>query len=104
MNPAQPSTLMSLFPMLSIVAIFYFLLIRPQQKQAKEQEKMLQALKKGDRVLMNGGFYGTIIGLRGQDLELKIAENVKIFASRAAVARLANPGAELAAETVTPGA
>ena len=93
MTPAAaPSPFASLVPIIVIFAIFYFLLIRPQQQQAKEHEKMLANLQKGDRVLMNGGFYGVITAFKGQDLELKIAENVKVVASRSSVARLAPEG------------
>lgn len=92
MQPA-PSPLASLAPVLAIFVIFYFLLIRPQQKRAKEQEQMLKALKKGDRVLTSGGLYGTITNLKGQELELKIAENVKVSVSRSSVAQVINPSA-----------
>jgi len=84
----QPSPLTSLAPILLIFGIFYLLLIRPQQKKMKERDRTLNALKKGDRVLMNGGIYGTILGLKGNDLELKIAENVKVQVSRSAVSQL----------------
>ncbi len=90
MNQAPPNPLMSLLPIAAIFLIFYFLIIRPQQKQAKEHQKMLEALKKGDRVLTNGGIYGTIVGFRGTDIELKVAENLKILVARSAVSRLAN--------------
>jgi len=101
MNPAQPSPIVSMFPVLAIFAVFYFLVIRPQQKQQKEHEEMLSTLKKGDRVLLNGGIYGVVVSLRGQDLELKIAENVKIVAARSAVSKLANPSGQLPAEQPT---
>lgn len=85
---AGPNPIMSFVPIIAIFLIFYFLIIRPQQKQQREHEKMLQALKKGDRVLTNGGLYGTIVGFRGDALELKIAENVKVLVARAAISRL----------------
>ena len=95
MNPAQPPLIVSLAPVIAIFLIFYFLVIRPQQKQMKEHKEMLEALKKGDRVLTSGGIYGTIVSLRGPDLEVKIAENVKVLMTRASVTRLANPTEEL---------
>ncbi len=95
MNPVPPSPLVSLVPILVIFAIFYFLLIRPQQQQQREHEKMLADLKKGDRVLLSGGLYGTITGFKGADLELKIADNLKVLAARSCVARLVQ-------ETETP--
>ncbi len=100
MNAAQPNPLAGFVPLAAMIAIFYFLVIRPQQAQAKDHDKMLAALKKGDRVLTNGGFYGTILNLRGADLEVRIADNVKIVITRAAVAKLAN-GPELAAAPET---
>ncbi|MBI4051475.1 MAG: preprotein translocase subunit YajC [Elusimicrobia bacterium] len=87
MQPA-PSPFISLIPLLAIFGIFYFLLIRPQQKQAKEHEKMLQALKRGDRVITSGGLYGTITTIKGTDLELKIAENVRVMIARSAVTKV----------------
>lgn len=95
MNPAQPSPLMSFLPIAAIFAIFYFLIIRPQQKQMKEHQKMLEGLAKGDRVLTNGGIYGTIVALKGPDLEVKISDEVKVTVSRACISKLANPKAEL---------
>ena len=89
MNPAAPNPITSLIPIAAIFLIFYFLLIRPQQKQAQEHEKMLKALNKGDRVLTNGGIYGVIVGFKGHDLELEIAKSVKVLVSRASVSRLA---------------
>lgn len=87
---AQPNPLMSMIPILAIFLIFYFLIIRPQQKQAREHQKMLEALQKGDRVLTNGGLFGTIVGFRGDAVELKIAENVKVLVARSAISKLAN--------------
>jgi preprotein translocase subunit YajC len=83
-------------PTIAIYAIFYFLVIRPQQKQVSEHKKMLEALKKGDRVLTSGGVYGTVVSLRGPDVELKVADNVKLLVARSAITQLANPSAELA--------
>ena len=95
MTPAQPPLLVSLAPVIAIFVIFYFLVIRPQQKQMKEHKRMLEALKKGDRILTSGGIYATVVSLRGPDLEVKIAENVKVLMSRSSVTRLANPSEEL---------
>lgn len=91
MNPAaQPSPLASFIPVIAIFLIFYFLVIRPQQKQVQEQKKMLDGLKKGDRVLTNGGIYSVILAVQGQDLIVKIAEGVKITIARSSVAKLVN--------------
>ena len=79
---------MSLVPIIAIFIIFYFLLIRPQQKQQKAHEKMLSDLKKGDRILTTGGLYGTIVGVKGNDLEVRFSENVKLTVARSAAAKL----------------
>lgn len=91
--PPQPNPIISLVPIAAIFVIFYFLLIRPQQKQQKEHEKMLEGLKKGDKVLTTGGLYGTILGVKGDDLEVRFAENVKLILARSAVAKLVSAGA-----------
>lgn len=91
MNPAAagPNPIASFVPLIAMVAIFYFLVIRPQQKQAKEHDAMLKALKKGDRVLTNGGFYVSIMNVRASDLEVLLGDS-KVVMSRSAVTRLAN--------------
>ncbi len=94
----QGNPLISLLPIVAIFLIFYFLLIRPQQKQQKAHEKMLEALKKGDKILTSGGFYGTIVGIKGTDLEVRFAENVKLTVARSAVAKLISSGSEDEAE------
>jgi preprotein translocase subunit YajC len=68
-----------------ILLIFYFLLIRPQQKRVKEHNDMVNALKVGDKVLTNGGIYGRVSKLNGSELSLEIAPNVEISVERMAV-------------------
>lgn len=85
---ATPNPLMNLVPIVAIFAIFYFLLIRPQQKQASEHEAMLKNLKVGDKVLTTGGLYGSITGFRGDDLEVTFSQTVKLTVARSAVARV----------------
>lgn len=75
-----------LFVILATFAIFYFILIRPQQKKQKELQKMIAALKKGDRVMTTGGIFGTVAGFKDSILVLKIAEDVKIEVLKSAVA------------------
>ena len=90
MNPAAtPNPLAGFVPLIAMVGIFYFLVIRPQQKQQKEHESMLKALKKGDRVLTSGGFYATIVNLRGGDLEVRLGD-MKVVMTRSAVSKLSN--------------
>lgn len=72
----------------AIFAIFYFLLIRPQQKQKKERQRMLSAIKRGDRVVTSGGLHGTIVGLNEQTVTLRIADQVRVEVDRAALGRV----------------
>jgi preprotein translocase subunit YajC len=94
----QGNPIISLLPIVAIFIIFYFLLIRPQQKQQKAHDKMLEGLKKGDKILTSGGFYGTIVGIKGSDLEVRFAENVKLTVARHAVAKLISSESENEAE------
>ena len=74
-------------PMLVLMfVIFYFLLIRPQQKKAKAHKAMLGNIKKGDKILTNGGIFGRVTGLDEQTLTLEIAPQVRIKVSRGHVA------------------
>ncbi len=84
----QASWMTSLLPLAVIFAIFYFLMIRPQQKQAKKVKEMLAALKKGDRVITRGGLMGTIYGIADGIVTLELAENIRIKVSREAIAGL----------------
>jgi preprotein translocase subunit YajC len=93
---------MNMLPLAAIFAIFYFLLIRPQQKQQKEHEQMLKDLKKGDKILTAGGHYGTITGfLPNDDLEVQHAHNVKLTVARHAVSRLVSSEADDKAKTAS---
>jgi preprotein translocase subunit YajC len=76
----------SFLPLIFIFVIFYFLLIRPQSKKAKDHKTMLENLKKGDKIITSGGIHGLIENIDADTLTIKIAENVKIKASRSAVA------------------
>ncbi|MDI3257494.1 MAG: preprotein translocase subunit YajC [Kyrpidia sp.] len=66
-------------------AIFYFLLIRPQQKRQKERQAMLSQLQKGDRVVTIGGIHGTIVDLDDDKVTLRVAETTKIVFERSAI-------------------
>ena len=65
--------------------MFYFLLIRPQQKQRKEQENLLKNIKSGDRVLLNSGIYGIVTNVKDKSFMVKIADNVKVEVTKSAV-------------------
>jgi preprotein translocase subunit YajC len=77
-----------LLPLLAIFAIFYFLLIRPQQKQKQDRARMLAAVKKGDRIVTTGGLHGTIVGLNEHTVILRVADQVKLELDRAAIGRV----------------
>lgn len=84
--------LMAFLPMIAIFVVFYFLLIRPQQKRAKEQKAMLEALQKGDEIVTAGGVVGKISKLTDQYAVVEIAPNVEMTVQRAAVATLLPKG------------
>jgi preprotein translocase subunit YajC len=80
--------LMGFLPLILIFVIFYFLLIRPQQKRAKEHKSMLDSLKKGDKVVTSGGEYGVVEEVKTNTVIVKIAENVKVKYGKAYIAAL----------------
>src|SRR5271170_4695903 len=83
---AQPSGIALFLPMVLIMVIFYFLMIMPTQRRQKKVAEMLKNLKTGDKVITNGGIYGTIVGLEDESVQLRIAEQVKVKISRSAIA------------------
>ncbi len=91
--PAGPASILPvLLPSVLIFAVFYFLMIRPQQKKQQEQKDMLANLKTGDQIITTGGLYGTIIKF-GEDnrVKVRIAENVTVEIARSAITE--KPGA-----------
>jgi len=84
--------LMTFLPMIAIFVVFYFLLIRPQQKKAKEARAMLDALQKGDEIVTAGGVLGKISKLGDQYLTVEIASGTEIMVQRGAVAQLLPKG------------
>ena len=72
----------------AIFAIFYFLLIRPQQRQRREREALLRAVKRGDRVVTTSGMHGTVTGLDDATITLRVADQVKITFDRSAIGRV----------------
>ena len=75
----------------AIFAIFYFMIIRPQQKKAKEREALVSALNKGDKVVTNGGMHGTIAGLDEKTCLIDFGNNIKIKFDRSAIANIESP-------------
>lgn len=88
----QGDPLMSFLPLIFIFVVFYFLLIRPQAKKAKEHKQMVEALAKGDEVVTNGGLLGRIAKVGDNFIELDIAEGTTVKVQRHAVANLMPKG------------
>ena len=72
----------------AIFAIFYFMIIRPQQKKAKEREKMLSEIQKGDKIVTGGGIHGTVAGIDEKTCLIDVGNNVKMKFERSAVASI----------------
>lgn len=97
--PSGGGALGQFVPLIAIFAIFYFLVLRPQSKKAKEHQKLLSELKKGDEVVTSGGIIGKISGLTDTELVLQVQEGVRLRVTRASVqgaygAAAAKPAAE----------
>lgn len=81
-----PNPIVSLMPLIFMFAIFYFLLIRPQQKKQKEHARMMSELKKNDDIVTTGGIHGTIVNVKDKTFTLRVDDNVKIEITKSAVA------------------
>ena len=88
----QGDALTSLLPLVFIFIVFYFLLIRPQSKKAKEHKQMVEALAKGDEIVTNGGLLGRITKVGDNFVELEVAEGVTVKVQRQAAASLMPKG------------
>ncbi len=75
----------SLIPILLMFVIFYFILIRPQQKQARKHQDFVKNLKPGDRVVTTGGLHGTVTGMTDTTITLEVADKVRVKVTRSAV-------------------
>ena len=89
-QPPQ-NLLVTMMPLVFIFVIFYFLLIRPQQKKQKEHEKLVQAVKTGDQVVTSSGIHGTISNVKDKTVIVKIADNVKVEFDRSAIVAVEKP-------------
>ena len=81
----QPGLMEALFPFIILFIVFYFLLIRPQSKRAKEHKSMVDAISKGDEIVTQGGLYGRVSEVREEYLQVKLADNVEVKLQRGAV-------------------
>jgi preprotein translocase subunit YajC len=76
-------------PLILMFAIFYFLLIRPQQKKAKAHKQLLASIKKGDRVVSSGGLHGVVTGLTDEVVTMEIAPKIRVKVSRGSISGVA---------------
>jgi preprotein translocase subunit YajC len=88
---AQPqgqsqNPIVAFLPLVLLIVIFYFMLIRPQQKRTKEHRNMIEALKSGDKVFTIGGMRGTIAAVDDSKIVLRVADNVKVSFNKSAIA------------------
>jgi len=90
-NP-QMGILANLFPLALILLIFYFIMIKPQQKQQREFKKMLEGLKKNDQVVTIGGVHGTIVNVKERTFVVRVDDNTRLEIDKSAVARLVKIG------------
>ena len=89
MSPAaSPNPIVSFVPMIVVIGILYFLIIRPQQQQAKDHRRLVDNLKPGDRVITQGGIHGTVTTIKGGVVQVKIADNVKVDVTRTAITQV----------------
>lgn len=86
----EPNVIAGLLPFALMFVVLYFLILRPQMKKTKDQQRMIDELEKNDEIVTSGGIHGTILNIKDDILVVKIAENVKIEISRAAVSRVKN--------------
>jgi preprotein translocase subunit YajC len=84
----SPGGIMNFIPLIFIFGVFYFMIIRPQQKKQKEHASMLQSLKKNDDVITSSGMHGTIVNVKDKTFVVRFDDNVKIEMDKAAVACL----------------
>jgi preprotein translocase subunit YajC len=90
---ANQNPLLQFAPMFLIFALFYVLMIVPSRKRQKALQQVLENLKKGDRVVTNGGLYGEVAAVTGATVVLKVADNVKVRVAKSAITGL-EPDAE----------
>ncbi len=87
-----PSPIMQFVPLIFIFVIFYFLLIRPQQKKAKEHAKLVAGVQSGDTIITSAGIHGTVTNVKDKTVLVRVADNVKIEFDRAAIVSVTREG------------
>ena len=101
-TPGQGNPIVGLLPMVAIVVIIYFIILRPMKRQQQKVQEFREALKNGDRVVTSGGIYGQITRLSEQSVQLQIAEKVRVEVSKNAI--IGYQGQEPVAGTEAQGA
>lgn len=96
---AQGGGFGAFLPLIIMFAIFYFLLIRPQQKKAKQHREMLSSLKKGDKVVSSGGLHGVVTGLTDELVTMEIAPKIRVKVSRGSISGVARRESPQAPQT-----
>ena len=87
-GPGAGDLFSMLMPMILIMAVFYFLLIRPQQKRVREHQKLVSELRRGDRIVTNGGLVGKVAKVEDAEILVDFAEHVQVRVLRTAVAEV----------------
>ncbi len=100
-QPPRGGALGGFLPLILIFFVFYFLLIRPQQKKAKEHQKTLTALKRGDKVVTSGGIHGTVSKINGNLVDVKIADDVEVSFSKSSISAVIPPGQQTVEQAKT---
>ena len=88
----------ALVPILLVFLIFYFMILRPQQKKQKDREKLLSSVQKGDKIVTVGGLHGTVIGLEEKTVLVQVADDVKVKLERSAISAI-NRGSDAIGKT-----
>lgn len=105
-SPAAPSAFQGLFPIVLIIVIFYFLIIRPQNKKMKEHRAMIDAIQRGDKVVTAGGIHGKVTRVEdGGQLRVKIDDEVEVTVEQSTISRvISKPGADKGEKSGKDGA
>lgn len=84
----EMNILNSMLPFLLIILVFYFLILRPQQKRQKDKQRLLESVKKGDKVITAGGMHGTVEGIEDKIVLVKIADGVKVKLEKSSITNI----------------
>ncbi len=95
MSGQQTSLFQALLPLIIVFGIFYLMLFLPMRRRQKKHQELLAKLTRGDRVITNGGIFGTVVTVEGDTIVLRVAENVKLQVARSAIAGLAKDAGEV---------